>query len=236
MLEVKKLNAAYGKVHVLHDVDLWVGEQEIVSIIGANGAGKSTLMRNIMGVYRPKSGEVIFEGESLTKLKTDQIVAKGVVYVPEGREVFPTLTVEDNLEMGAFSKNYSAAKYKDLLEEMYSIYPRLKDRRRQLAGSLSGGEQQMLAIARGLMSEPKLIMFDEPSLGLAPVIVDEMFDVIQKINKEKHLPVILVEQNAFAALSISNRCYVLENGVVKAEGDSKELMNSPDIKKAYLGG
>ncbi|MCI8660562.1 MAG: ABC transporter ATP-binding protein [Lachnospiraceae bacterium] len=236
MLEVKKLNAAYGKVHVLHDVSLHVKEQEIVSIIGANGAGKSTLMRNIMGIYHPKSGDILFHGESLSKLKTDQIVKKGIVYVPEGREVFADLSVEDNLEMGAFSRKYSAGKYRDLLEEMYTIYPRLKDRRKQLAGSLSGGEQQMLAIARGLMSEPEMIMFDEPSLGLAPVIVDEMFDVILRINKEKKLPVLLVEQNAFAALSISSRCYVLENGVVNAEGKSRKLMDSPDIKRAYLGG
>lgn len=236
MLEVKNIYASYGKVQVLHDVSIQVGEQEIVSIIGANGAGKSTLMRNIMGLYHPKSGDILMDGESIIKLKTDQIVKKGIVYVPEGREVFPDLSVEDNLEMGAFSRKYSAAKYKSLLDEMYEIYPRLRDRRKQLAGSLSGGEQQMVAIARGLMSEPKLIMFDEPSLGLAPVIVDEMFDVIVRINKEKKLPVILVEQNAFAALSISNRCYVLENGVVTAEGDSKELMNSPTIKKAYLGG
>ena len=236
MLEVKNIHASYGKVHVLHNVSIQVGEQEIVSIIGANGAGKSTLMRNIMGLYHPRSGDIRMDGESILRVKTDQIVKKGIVYVPEGREVFPDLSVEDNLEMGAFSRRYSAQKYKSLLEEVYEIYPRLKDRRKQLAGSLSGGEQQMVAIARGLMSEPKLIMFDEPSLGLAPVIVDEMFDVIVRINREKKLPVILVEQNAFAALSISNRCYVMENGVVTASGDSKVLMNSPEIKKAYLGG
>ena len=236
MLQIKEINSHYGKVHVLHQVSIEVGEQEIVSIIGANGAGKSTLMRSVMGIIHPKSGDILFNGESLNHLKTDQVVKKGIVYVPEGREVFPELSVEDNLEMGAFSKRYSQAKYQSLLEEMYDIYPRLKDRRKQLAGSLSGGEQQMLAIARGLMSEPKLIMFDEPSLGLAPVIVEEMFDVIVRINKEKKLPVILVEQNAFAALSISHRCYVMENGVIKASGRSEELMASPEVKKAYLGG
>ena len=152
MLEVKNINTYYGKVHVLRDVSIQVGEQEIVSIIGANGAGKTTLMRSVMGIVHPKSGDISFEGESLIRLKTDQIVKKGVVYVPEGREVFPELSVEDNLEMGAFSKRYSTAKYQSMLEEMYEIYPRLKDRRKQLAGSLSGGEQQMLAIARGLMS------------------------------------------------------------------------------------
>ena len=170
MLQVKRINASYGKVHVLHDVSIRVGKQEIVSIIGANGAGKSTLMRNIMGVYHPRSGDILFEDKSIVRLKPEHIVKRGIVYVPEGREVFPDLSVEDNLEMGAFSRNYSTAKYRSLLEEMYTIYPRLKDRRKQLAGSLSGGEQQMLAIARGLMSEPKLIMFDEPSLGLAPVL------------------------------------------------------------------
>ena len=236
MLQIKEINSHYGKVHVLHQVSIEVGEQEIVSIIGANGAGKSTLMRSVMGIIHPKSGDILFNGESLNHLQTDQVVKKGIVYVPEGREVFPELSVEDNLEMGAFSKRYSQAKYQSLLEEMYDIYPRLKDRRKQLAGSLSGGEQQMLAIARGLMSEPKLIMFDEPSLGLAPVIVEEMFDVIVRINKEKKLPVILVEQNAFAALSISHRCYVMENGVIKTSGRSEELMASPEVKKAYLGG
>lgn len=236
MLQIKDINTYYGKVHVLRDVSIEVGEQEIVSIIGANGAGKSTLMRSVMGIVHPRSGDILFKGESISRMKTEQIVKKGIVYVPEGREVFPELSVEDNLEMGAFSKRYSAAKYQSLLDEMYEIYPRLKDRRKQLAGSLSGGEQQMLAIARGLMSEPELIMFDEPSLGLAPVIVDEMFDVIVRINKEKKLPVILVEQNAFAALSISHRCYVLENGVITTQGESRELLNSPDVKKAYLGG
>ena len=152
MLEVKNIHASYGKVHVLHNVSIQVGEQEIVSIIGANGAGKSTLMRNIMGLYHPRSGDIRMDGESILRLKTDQIVKKGIVYVPEGREVFPDLSVEDNLEMGAFSRRYSAQKYKSLLEEVYEIYPRLKDRRKQLAGSLSGGEQQMVAIARGLMS------------------------------------------------------------------------------------
>ncbi|PST31480.1 ABC transporter ATP-binding protein [Enterocloster lavalensis] len=236
MLQIKNINTYYGKVHVLRDVSIEVREQEIVSIIGANGAGKSTLMRSVMGIIHPKSGDIIFEGGGISRLKTDQVVKRGIVYVPEGREVFPELTVEENLEMGAFSKRYSSAKYQSLLAEMYGMYPRLKDRRKQFAGSLSGGEQQMLAIARGLMSEPKLIMFDEPSLGLAPVIVDEMFDAIVKINREKKLPVILVEQNAFAALSISHRCYVLENGVVTAQGPSRELINSPDVKKAYLGG
>lgn len=158
------------------------------------------MMRSIMGLVHPKSGTITYQGENITNLKTNQIVSRGIVYVPEGREVFPELSVEENLEMGAFSRKYTAAKMRSLLEEQYAVYPRLKERRKQAAGTLSGGEQQMLAIARGMMSEPKMIMFDEPSLGLAPVIVDEMFDVIVSINRDKHIPVILVEQNAYAAL------------------------------------
>lgn len=194
------------------------------------------MMRSIMGLVHPKSGTITYQGENITNLKTNQIVSRGIVYVPEGREVFPELSVEENLEMGAFSRKYTAAKMRSLLEEQYAVYPRLKERRKQAAGTLSGGEQQMLAIARGMMSEPKMIMFDEPSLGLAPVIVDEMFDVIVSINRDKHIPVILVEQNAYAALGISQRCYVLENGEIKMSGNSAELREMHEIKKAYLGG
>ena len=236
MLKVENISTFYGKVQALHNVSIQIGEDEIVSIIGANGAGKSTLMRSIMGLVHPKTGRILFDDKPLERMKTNHVVEQGIVYVPEGREVFSDLTVEENLEMGAFSKKYSSHKLNALLEEMYTIFPRLKERRKQLAGTLSGGEQQMLAIARGMMSEPRLIMFDEPSLGLAPVIVDEMFDVIVSINQDKHIPVILVEQNAYAALRISKRCYVMENGVIKTFGDSAELIQSPEIKAAYLGG
>ncbi|MDD7446917.1 MAG: ABC transporter ATP-binding protein [Clostridiales bacterium] len=236
MLKINGISTFYGKVQALNNVSLEVNEEEIVSIIGANGAGKSSLMRSIMGIVHPQRGTISFKGEDITRTKTNNIVQKGIVYVPEGREVFTDLTVEENLEMGAFSKKFTVHKLHALFEEMYATFPRLKERRHQPAGTLSGGEQQMLAIARGMMSEPELIMFDEPSLGLAPVIVDEMFDVISSINQKKKIPVILVEQNAFAALNISSRCYVLENGVVMTSGNSRELAESPEIKKAYLGG
>ena len=236
MLQIKGINSFYGKVQALHDIDFEAGESEIVSLIGSNGAGKSTLMKSVMGIVKPRTGDILFENKSIFKNSTSSIVEKGIVYVPEGREVFTNLSVLDNLAMGAFCRKYSAGHFKELLEEMHAMFPRLKDRRNQKAGTLSGGEQQMLAIARGLMSSPKLIMFDEPSLGLAPVIVDEVFDTIIRINKEKKIPIILVEQNAFMALTVSQRCYVLENGEIKLTGPSKALINSEEIKKAYLGG
>lgn len=236
MLKINNIDAYYGKVQVLHDVSLEVGENEIISLIGANGAGKSTLMKTVMGLLKPRRGSVLFQGEDITKIKNTKIVSRGIVYVPEGREVFPEMSVRDNLEMGAYCRNFSPKEMNDHLEEMYSIFPKLGHRQKQLAGSLSGGEQQMLAICRGLMSDPKLIMFDEPSLGLAPVIVEDMFKVIVKINREKKIPVLLVEQNAYMALSISNRCYVMANGVIKLSGASEELLQVSDVKKTYLGG
>ena len=236
MLEIKHIDAFYGKVQALYDVSLEVGDNEIISLIGANGAGKSTLMKTVMGLLSPARGEVLFDGEDLTKIRNTRIVSRGIVYVPEGREVFPEMTVRDNLEMGAYCRKYSQKEMNRKIEEMYDIFPRLKERQKQLAGSLSGGEQQMLAISRGLMSDPRLIMFDEPSLGLAPVIVDDMFDVIVRVNKVRNIPIAIVEQNAFMAMSISNRTYVLEVGNLVASGDSKVLMDSDDIKKAYLGG
>ena len=236
MLKIENINTFYGSVQALHDVSVHVSKEDIVAIIGANGAGKSTLMKSVMGLVRPRSGNISFKGDRLNDLKTHQIVQKGIVYVPEGREIFPDLSVQSNLEMGAYSRRYSLGELQALYEEMYTMFPRLKERRTQMAGSLSGGEQQMLAIARGLMCQPSLIMFDEPSLGLAPVIVDEMFDTIVRINKEKKLPVILVEQNAFMALTISQYCYVLENGRIKTQGKSSDLIDNDDIRKAYLGG
>ncbi|MFR4989071.1 ABC transporter ATP-binding protein [Anaerotruncus colihominis] len=236
MLKINHIDAYYGKVQALHDVSLEVGSNEIISLIGANGAGKSTLMKTVMGLLKPRQGSVLFQGEDITKIKNTKIVAKGIVYVPEGREVFPELSVRDNLEMGAYCRKYSAKEMNEHLDEMYTIFPKLGQRQKQLAGSLSGGEQQMLAICRGLMSDPKLIMFDEPSLGLAPVIVEDMFKVIVKINQEKKIPVLLVEQNAYMALSISSRCYVMANGMIKLSGASKELLQVSDVKKTYLGG
>ncbi len=236
VLSLRDVDVYYGEVQALFGISLDVDEKEIVSIIGSNGAGKTTTMRSIMGLRIPKNGTITFQGKDITKMKAHNVVKQGIIYVPEGRLVFPDLSVQVNLEMGAYSKNYSRKELNDKLEEQYALFPRLKERRNQMAGSLSGGEQQMLAIARGLMADPKLIMFDEPSLGLAPVIVDDMFDIIVRINKELNVPVLLVEQNAFMALSISNRTYVLENGVMKTSGPSSELIESDEIRKAYLGG
>ncbi|MBR5617948.1 MAG: ABC transporter ATP-binding protein [Oscillospiraceae bacterium] len=236
VLKLENIDVYYDEVQALFGVSLEIRENEIVSVIGSNGAGKSTTMRAIMGLRPPRKGSITFQGKDITKTKPHNVVKEGVVYVPEGRLVFPDLSVEVNLEMGAYSKNYTKAQLKEKMEQQYELFPRLKERRNQLAGSLSGGEQQMLAIARGLMADPALIMFDEPSLGLAPVIVDDMFDIIVRINKERHVPVLIVEQNAFMALSISDRAYVLENGVITASGDSQELIASDEIRKAYLGG
>ncbi len=235
MLQVDNIVTYYGNACALHGVSFRIEENEIVSIIGANGAGKSTLMKSIMGVVRPRSGAITYQGENITNLPTHKIVGKGIVYVPEGRDVFATVSVQDNLEMGAYSRKFSQKELNGLYEEMYTMFPRLKERRKQMAGTLSGGEQQMLAIARGLMSKPEIIMFDEPSLGLAPIIVDEVFDRIKYINQELGISVVLVEQNAYMALTASNRCYVMENGKITKEGKSSDLISDDSIKEAYLG-
>lgn len=236
MLKVKNIDVFYGKVQALFDVSFEVGENEIVSIIGANGAGKTTLMKTIVGINKVKKGEIVYNDKVISNQKSHKTIYDGIVYVPEGREVFPQMSVYDNLEMGAFSKKYTKGELNDHITEVYDLFPRLKERSKQDAGTLSGGEQQMLAIGRGMMSDPKLLMFDEPSLGLAPVIVDEMFRAIITINEKKHTPIVIVEQNAFMAMSISKRTYVLEVGHVASHGSSTELLNSPAIKKAYLGG
>ncbi|MDF1494760.1 ABC transporter ATP-binding protein [Caproiciproducens sp. CPB-2] len=236
MLKINGIDAFYGKVQALHNISMEIGDGEIISIIGSNGAGKTTLMNCIMGVVKARNGTIEYRGENITDKKTHMIMRKGIVYIPEGREVFPNMTVLNNLEMGAYSKTFSKKQLNEHLDSMYELFPRLKERAGQKAGSLSGGEQQMLAIARGLMSDPLLLMCDEPSLGLAPVIVDDMFNVLVKVNKMMNIPIIIVEQNAYMALSVSNRCYVLENGLVTASGDSDTLLNSDEIKKAYLGG
>ena len=236
MLKVNGIDVFYGKVQSLFNVSIEVGDNEIVSIIGANGAGKTTLMKTIMGLNHPKKGTIEYNGEVISGLPVHKVVSKKIVYVPEGREIFPNMTVRENLEMGAYSVNISKSQLESRLEEQYEIFPRLKERDKQKAGSMSGGEQQMLAIARGMMCQPELLMLDEPSLGLSPVIVDDMFDVIVRINKMRKIPIAIVEQNAFMAMSISNRTYVLEVGNLVAGGESKVLMDSDDIKKAYLGG
>ena len=193
-------------------------------------------MKTIVGINKVKKGEIVYNDKVISNQKSHKTIYDGIVYVPEGREVFPQMSVYDNLEMGAFSKKYTKGELNDHITEVYDLFPRLKERSKQDAGTLSGGEQQMLAIGRGMMSDPKLLMFDEPSLGLAPVIVDEMFRAIITINEKKHTPIVIVEQNAFMAMSISKRTYVLEVGHVASHGSSTELLNSPAIKKAYLGG
>lgn len=236
MLSVEKISTYYGSVNALSDISLDINDHEIIAVIGSNGAGKSTLMKSIMGIVKPKTGRIVFNNIELTKLKASKIVYNGISYVPEGRAIFPEMTVIDNLEMGAFSKKYTSDEFKEHLESIFTLFPRLKERHKQLAGSLSGGEQQMLAVGRGLMSDPKLLMLDEPSLGLAPIVVENLFEIISEIHKERNIPIILVEQNAFAALKMSDRGYVLENGRITLSGSSEELLESEDVKKSYLGG
>ncbi len=232
MLEVSKLNAGYGEVQVLWNVGLKVKRGEIVSLIGANGAGKTTTLKSIMGIIRPFSGTIRLNGMEIMGLPTHDIVRKGIALVPEGRHLFPKMTVIENLRMGAYAVDDS--KYKDLLERVFQIFPVLRERKDQLASTLSGGEQQMLAIARGLMSDPKLLMLDEPSLGLAPKIVKKVMKVVSEI-RDEGVTVLLVEQNAKMSLEISDRGYVLETGKVVLEGTSEELLRNEHVRKAYLG-
>lgn len=236
MLSVQNLEVSFGEVKALMNVSIELAGGEIVSIIGANGAGKSTLLRSIAGDVKFKKGKITYMGKDLKDLKTHQIVKEGIVYVPEGRQVFARLSVQENLEMGAYCREYTRAEMNARYEEAYTMFPILRDRRRQLAGSLSGGQQQMLALCRGLMSNPKLMLLDEPSLGLAPIIVDEVFATIKEINRERGISIILVEQNAYMALETSSRCYVLENGEISISGSSGDLMKNPKVKQAYLGG
>jgi branched-chain amino acid transport system ATP-binding protein len=234
VLKVKDLNVFYGTIHALHDVSFEVNEGEIVTLIGANGAGKTTTLHSISGLLQYKTGDVEFLGSSLKGVPANKIVERGLAHVPEGRRIFANLTVMDNLELGAYLRKDKTG-IKDDLELVFTRFPRLKERVRQIAGTLSGGEQQMLAIARTLMSRPKLILMDEPSMGLAPLLVKEIFMIIKDINKNG-TTILLVEQNAHMALSIAQRAYVLETGRVVLQGDAKELANSEEIRKAYLGG
>ena len=236
ILRTEDIYVSYGKVQALMGVSIELEEGETVSIIGANGAGKSTLMKSIMGRVKPSSGRIFFGSEDISGLNPHSVTKKGIVCVPEGREIFAALTVQDNLEMGAYSRKYSAKQLREHYDEVYQMFPILHERRRQLAGSLSGGQQQMLALGRGLMSSPRVMLLDEPSLGLAPIIVQEVFDFIASLNKEKGISILLVEQNAFIALDVSNRCYVLENGNIAVSGASSEMAENPSVKAAYLGG
>ena len=233
ILKVEDINVYYGSIHAIKGVSFEVNEGEIVTLIGANGAGKSTTLNTISGLLHSKTGSITFMGENLGKIPCHKIVSKGLALVPEGRRVFLQMTVQENLEMGAFTQGGKTLD--DDLERVYTQFPRLKERFKQVAGTLSGGEQQMLAMGRALMSHPKLLMLDEPSMGLAPILVEQIFDIIRELHKAG-TTILLVEQNAQAALSVADRGYVLETGKVVTTGTGHELLESPAIKKAYLGG
>ncbi|OTN77300.1 livF [Enterococcus sp. 8G7_MSG3316] len=233
MLNIQNLSVHYGMIQAVHDVSFHVEEGEIVSLIGANGAGKTTILRTISGLIRPSKGSVTFEGKTIEKEAPQKIVASGLSQVPEGRHVFPGLTVQENLEMGAFLRKDNGVKAD--YEQVYQKFPVLKERLSQDAATLSGGEQQMLAMGRALMSKPRLLLLDEPSMGLAPIFIKEIFSIIQEI-KEQGTTVLLIEQNAKMALSIADRGYVLETGKIVLEGTGQELLASDEVRKAYLGG
>ena len=234
MLEIKDLNVHFGVIHALKGISLTVNDGEIVTLIGANGAGKTTTLRTISGLKKPTSGSILLDGKDITHTSPRDRVKMGMSQVPEGRRVFPDMTVLENLELGAYLRRDRAGIAEDL-KMVYERFPRLADRKRQAAGTLSGGEQQMLAMGRALMSRPKILFLDEPSMGLAPLLVQEIFDIIQDINKSG-TTVLLVEQNASMALRIANRAYVMETGSIVLSGTGEELSHSDDIKKAYLGG
>ena len=233
MLKVEKLNVRYGDVQVLHGVALEVTEKEVVTIVGANGAGKSTLLKTIAGILRPSAGTIWFGDERIDHLSSHLIVGRGLVRIPEGRKIFPSLSVLENLELGSYLSK-AKARRSETLQKVFMLFPVLKERSQQLGGTLSGGEQQMLAIGRGLMSLPRLLMLDEPSLGLAPILVREIFRTVREINTQG-TTVLLVEQNVFNALDMANRGYVLENGRVVLQGNSGELLGNEYMKEAYLG-
>ena len=233
LLKVNNLNTFYGDVQVLFDVSLEVNEGEIVSVVGANAAGKSTLLRSISGVIKKKNGSIFFKGEELATQPAYEIVNRGIVHIPEGRRVFPLLSVQENLEIGAYSQRF-VGKMDEQLEEVYTIFPVLAERKGQMAGSLSGGEQQMLAIARALMAKPILLTVDEPSLGLAPLMIEKTFEVLEKIKEEK-VTILLVEQNVVKALNLSEQAYALENGQIVLSGTGKALLKDEHLKRAYMG-
>ena len=232
LLKATDLNVYYGAIHAIKGVSFEVNEGEIVTLIGANGAGKSTTLKTISGMLRSRTGSVEFEGKDIRKIPAYKLPAMGIAHVPEGRRIFQELTVTENLEMGAYTR--SASEIKPGIEDVFNRFPRLRERKNQIAGTLSGGEQQMLAMGRALMSKPKLMMLDEPSMGLSPIFVNEIFDIIKEVRKTG-TTVLLVEQNAKKALEIADRAYVLETGKILLSGDAKELMNDDAVKKAYLG-
>lgn len=233
LLEIKELSAGYGDIQVLWDIDLHMDEGQIVALVGANGSGKSTLLKTISGLLKPYNGSITFQHEDITRMPSKEIVAKGIIQVPEGRRLFPQMTVEENLKMGAFRRKQSKNLQPEL-QKIYSIFRRLEERKSQVAGSLSGGEQQMCAFARGLMGDPKLIIIDEMSLGLAPLIVDDLVDIVKEINQQG-TSVLLVEQDVQLALDNSHFGYVISTGRVVMEGESKTLLQNQEIKEIYLG-
>lgn len=234
LLEVKNLCVNYGAIKALHGISFEVNQGEIITLIGSNGAGKTTTLHSISNIIKKQGGQIIFNGEDITNLGADKIVARNLVQVPEGRRVFANLSVLENLQLGAYLRKDKPGIEKDI-DRVFSLFPRLKERVKQPAGTLSGGEQQMLAMGRALMSQPKLLLLDEPSMGLAPILVDEIFEIIKRINADG-TTILLVEQNAFKALSIADRAYVLETGEIKKSGKASELLNDDAVKNAYLGG
>lgn len=238
MLKLKNINTYYGKVHALKNVSLHLAEGEIVTLIGANGAGKTTILNTISGVTPATGGDLLFQKEEIKTIAPDRIVKLGISQVPEGRQVFKPMTVEDNLDLGAYLRYRARDPKADILkdkEEIFQLFPRLEERRKQAAGTMSGGEQQMLAIGRALMARPKLLLLDEPSMGLAPLVVQEIFRVLQRLREERGVTILLVEQNAKAALKLADRGYVLETGKVILEGPAEELLENAEVKRAYLG-
>lgn len=234
LLEVKDLDVAYGAIRALHGVSFHVNEGEVVTLIGANGAGKSTTLRTISGLLPVVAGDIIYDGETIAGAEASGIVRQGIVHVPEGRRIFAPLTVRENLEMGAFTRT-DRAEIEETMEHVFQLFPRLKERLEQTGGTLSGGEQQMLAVGRALMAKPRLLLMDEPSMGLAPILVEEIFEIIEEINADG-VTILLVEQNAHMALSVADRGYVLETGTIELEGSAAELAENPRVRAAYLGG
>lgn len=234
MLEVRNIMTFYGAIQALKDISIQISEGEIITLIGANGAGKTTTLMSISGIVPPRSGEIFFMGEPIHNMSPNKIVSLGISQVPEGRRIFPYLTVLENLDMGAFLRN-DTENIKQDIEYIFELFPLLAERRRQPGGTLSGGEQQMLAISRAIMARPRLLLLDEPSLGLAPIIIRQIFDIIQKINKENKTTIFLVEQNANLALKVANRGYVMENGRITLTDSAQNLLSNEKVKKAYLG-
>ena len=233
MLKIENLNFAYGDLQVLWDVSLEVKQGEIVTVVGANGAGKSTTLRNVSQLVRPRSGRILFEGKEINRVPSHKVVELGIIQVPEARRIFPEMTVVENLRMGSFVKSVRADRERNM-ERVFTLFPRLAERKTQLGGTMSGGEQQMLAIGRGLMANPKVLLLDEPSLGLSPLLVKNIFSIIQEINRQG-TTVLLVEQNVYQSLHISHRAYVMETGRVVLSGTGAELLADPHVKKAFLG-